>query len=58
MIELYQTPLNKTEKNAKINFISGDNVDFMYLNVAHFFALLEENIGHLTSDESVRTKIL
>lgn len=30
----------------------------MHLDVADFFALLEENIDHLISDESVKTQIL
>ncbi|XP_019251167.1 PREDICTED: uncharacterized protein LOC109230092 [Nicotiana attenuata] len=53
MVELYQASLKKTEKNAEANFISEDNLDFMHLDVADYFALPEEETSHVIGGESV-----
>ncbi|XP_070040419.1 uncharacterized protein [Nicotiana tomentosiformis] len=39
-------------KNVEANFISEDNLDFMHLDVADYFALLEGETNHVISDES------
>ncbi|XP_070056517.1 uncharacterized protein [Nicotiana tomentosiformis] len=53
LVELYQASLKKTEKNAEANFISEDNFDFMYLDVADYFALPKGEISHVIGDKSV-----
>ncbi|XP_060182206.1 uncharacterized protein LOC132611859 [Lycium barbarum] len=53
LVELYQASLKRAEKNAKANFISEDNDDFMHLDVADYFALPE--IDHVIRDGSVET---
>lgn len=53
LVELYQASLKKTEKNAEANFISEDNLDFMHLDVADYFALPEGETSHVIGSESV-----
>ncbi|XP_060202675.1 uncharacterized protein LOC132631092 [Lycium barbarum] len=53
LVELYQASLKRAEKNAKANFISEDNDDFMHLDVADYFALPQ--IDPVIRDESIET---
>ncbi|XP_059291125.1 uncharacterized protein LOC132044640 [Lycium ferocissimum] len=53
LVELYQASLKRAEKNAEANFISEDNDEFMHLDIADCFALLE--IDPVIRDESVET---
>ncbi|XP_070035834.1 uncharacterized protein [Nicotiana tomentosiformis] len=53
LVELYQGSLKKTEKNVETNFISEDNLDFMHLDVADYFALPEGETSHVIGDESI-----
>ncbi|XP_019226486.1 PREDICTED: uncharacterized protein LOC109207943 [Nicotiana attenuata] len=51
LVELYQVSLKKTEKNAKANFISKYNLDFMHLGVADYFALPEGETSHVIGSD-------
>ncbi|XP_070003168.1 uncharacterized protein [Nicotiana sylvestris] len=53
LVKLYQASLKKTEKNVEANFISEDNLDFMHLNVADYFALPKGETSHVISSEYV-----
>ena len=53
LVNLYQESLKKKEKNPKANFISENQVDIIHLDVADFFAHLEEKIDHLIGHSSV-----
>ncbi|XP_070029530.1 uncharacterized protein [Nicotiana sylvestris] len=53
LVELYQAFLKKTKKNAEANFISEDNLDFIYLDVADYFALPAGETSHAIGCEYV-----